>query len=368
VAALNGYRLKQARELRRLTQTELAEHIGVAQPTIARAEQGLLQLSDSLVETIALSTGFPVGWFYGASFLQIPEGSLLFYRKKSDLKSSDRAFILNVSQLALTMLETLERKFKRVQSTLPLLDNVEVREAASHTRSALGLDSLSPIPNLLHRLENSGVACIALPCKGLESFDAYSVRIDRRPFIFINPYRSPDRIRLTVAHELDHLTRRNPLHGDLKDVEKESFRFGGHFMTPDEAMLAEIRRPVTLSSLAELKPRWGVSIASLIRRAKELNLIQDYQYKYLNIKIRELGWKVQEPGSSRIPPERPRALRKMFELVYGDDFKAFASELDAPVALVEEILLAHAGRTDMPVKKPAPPAVHTGKVVVFRKK
>jgi Zn-dependent peptidase ImmA (M78 family)/transcriptional regulator with XRE-family HTH domain len=368
VAVLNGYRLKQARELRRLTQTDLAEHVGVAQPTIARAEQGLLQLSNSLVETVALSTGFPVAWFYRPSSLQIPEGSLLLYRKKADLRSGDRSFILGLAQLALTMVEHLEQRFKRVPSALPLLDNVDYRQAAGVTRSALGLDSVSPIPNLLQKLENSGIACIALPCKGLEGFEAFSVRIDRRPVIFINPYRSPDRIRLTTAHELDHLTRRNPVHGDLKDVEKESFRFGAEFMTPEVAMLVEMRHPVTLSSLADLKQRWGISIAALVRRARQLQLIEDHQYKYLNIKIRDLGWRVQEPGSNRLPPERPRALRKMFEMVYGDDIRAFAADLNAPMALIEAILFAHAGRTDLPLKKKETPPVSGSNVVNFSRK
>jgi Zn-dependent peptidase ImmA (M78 family)/transcriptional regulator with XRE-family HTH domain len=371
VAVFSGYRLKQARELKRLTQAELAAQIGVAQPTIARAEQGMLQLSDSLIETIALGTGFPVGWFYRSSLLQIPEGSLLLYRKKASLKSADRAFLLSLSQLALVITEHLEKRFKRVPSTLPLLDDeVTFQEAAGITRSALGLDSHSPIANLLQRLENNGVVCIALPCKGLEDFDAFSVRIDRRPFIFLNPYRSPDRIRLTVSHELDHLIRRNPMYGVLKDVEKESFRFGAEFMTPEEAIRQELRRPVTLSSLAELKLRWGVSIAALVRRARQLGLIEDHQYKYLNIKIRDLGWKVQEPGSNRLSPERPRALRKMFELAYGDDFKALAADLSAPVSMVEAILFAHAGRTDLPIKKAAPPPARRANnvVVEFKKR
>lgn len=368
MAVLNGYRLKQARELARLTQTELAESVGVAQPTIARAEQGALQLSTALIETIALRTGFPVGWFFGSSLLQLSEGSLLLYRKKSDLKSADRNYLLTLSQVALTMVEHLERKFKRIPSALPLLEDADYKQAAQITRSALGVDSYSPIPNLLQRLENHGVVCIALPCTGVKSFDAFSVRIDRRPFIFLNPYRSPDRIRFTIAHELDHLIRRNPVYGELAVVEKEASRFAGEFLTPGDAVRVEMRRPVTLSSLAELKPRWGVSIASLIRRARQLQLIEDHQYKYLNIKIRDLGWKEQEPGSERLPHERPRALRKMFELVYGNDIKAFAAAIDAPPALVESIVFAHAGRTDLPLKRQVTAISKPTNVVMFKKK
>lgn len=159
------------------------------------------------------------------------------------------------------------------------------------------------------------------------------------------------------------------MHGALKDVEREAFRFASEFMMPEAVLRAEIRRPVTLSSLAELKPRWGVSIAALVRRARQLQLIEDHQYKYLNIKIRDLGWKVQEPGSNRIAPERPRALRKMFELVYGDDTRTFAAELNAPTGLVEAILMAHAGRTDLPIKQKLPTSsASAANVVEFRKK
>jgi len=369
MAVLNGYRLRQARELKRLTQTELAVAVGIAQPTIARAEQGFLQLSDRLTETIALRTGFPVGWFYSTSKLQIPEGSLLLYRKKSTLKSADRAYLLSLAQLALSMVEYLERRFKRIASTLPLFDDIDFKQAARLTRNALGLDPLGPVPNLIRRLENSGVACIALPCRGLETFDAFSIRLERRPFLFLNPFRPPDRIRLTVSHEIDHLARLTPLYGNLKDVEKEAFRFGAEFLMPAESILKDLKPPVTLSSLAGLKPKWGVAIAALARRARELQLIDENQYKYLNIKINKMGWKVQEPGSNAIEPERPRALRKMFELVYGDDTKAFAADLEAPKALVEAILTAHAGRTDLPpLKRGNRPGVELGTLVEFKKK
>lgn len=50
---INGYRVRQGRELLRLTQAELANSVGTVQSTIAQIESGRLQPSETLIEAIA---------------------------------------------------------------------------------------------------------------------------------------------------------------------------------------------------------------------------------------------------------------------------------------------------------------------------
>ena len=64
-------------------------------------------------------------------------------------------------------------------------------------------------------------------------------------------------------------------------------------------------RPITLSNLAQLKPRWKVSLQMLIRRASDLKLATPNQYRYLNQQVRMNGWTQLEPGDDLIP--RPKA-------------------------------------------------------------
>jgi hypothetical protein len=113
---------------------------------------------------------------------------------------------------------------------------------------------------------------------------------------------------------------------------------------------------------------------ALIRRAYELRIIVEHQYKYLNIKIRDLGWKKQEPGSE-IGTEKPRVLRKLSEVFYGGDLRRLADEMTLPRSLVEAIVGAHATASDLPKKVPTPsdqlkppPPASGGSLIQFSKK
>ena len=74
---INGTRIRQARELNRLTQAELAEEIGVAQTTIGHIEAGRFQPSPDVVKALALRLGVPEP-FFERSDPPHSEGSLCF--------------------------------------------------------------------------------------------------------------------------------------------------------------------------------------------------------------------------------------------------------------------------------------------------
>ncbi len=86
---INGDRVKQAREIKGLTQEELGIRIGKSQSTIAHLERNskqlLLQPSEGVIEAIAFETGFPVGFFYQESGPEFPLGSLLYRSRHSTL-------------------------------------------------------------------------------------------------------------------------------------------------------------------------------------------------------------------------------------------------------------------------------------------
>jgi Zn-dependent peptidase ImmA (M78 family) len=138
----------------------------------------------------------------------------------------------------------------------------------------------------------------------------------------------------------------NALWGRGDDIEKEAEDFAGEFLLPEDAMRREIVPPVTLVSLAELKPRWQVSIGSLIERAYKLNIIKLEQRKYLWKQMSMKKWKEREPENLDIEPERPRALRKMAELLYSNkdgsiNYQKLARDTSMPIVLVAQILDVH---------------------------
>jgi hypothetical protein len=134
-------------------------------------------------------------------------------------------------------------------------------------------------------------------------------------------------------------------------------------------------QPARELTLADLDPveiaraqRWGVSIQALARRAHELGIIAEHQYKYINIKIRELGWRKEEPGSANLAIEKPRILRKLVEMFYGNDFRRLAEEMRFPRPLVETIVGAHATAGELPKKDHDPSTSSSGSVVQFPRK
>ena len=100
--------------------------------------------------------------------------------------------------------------------------------------------------------------------------------------------------------------------------------------------------PITLTTLADLKARWGVSLQALIRRARTLERLTPSQYRSLSAQLGARGWRTQEPIA--VPVERPRALRQLAELLYGGPIETqqLADELGLDPSFVQDLLEAHA--------------------------
>lgn len=78
---VNGERVKQARELIGLSQTEFARRLNITQPAVALIEAGRFTPSEELLNQIAFQTGFPVSFFFKEIRIDFPMGSLLFRSK-----------------------------------------------------------------------------------------------------------------------------------------------------------------------------------------------------------------------------------------------------------------------------------------------
>jgi Zn-dependent peptidase ImmA (M78 family)/DNA-binding XRE family transcriptional regulator len=344
---VNGERIRQARELRRMTQTKLAESSGVAQAAIAKIENGELNPSESLLKAIALQTGFPVAFFNREIARDFPLGSLLF-RAHAAATVRDRTEAYRYGQITFEIAHHLAQRVECPALRLPQLRE-HPSTAAGITRAQFGLSPDTPIPHLVKIVESSGVRVLALPID-LEDRDAFSLWVGneiRTPVIFLARNRPGDRQRFSLAHELGHLVLHHAIRGQVSSVESEANQFAAELLMPEMAMRREIMPPVTLTSLARLKPRWRVSIQALIRRAHDLEIITKRQYAYLFERVGANGWRLNEPSYLDIAPEKPRGLRQMAELLYGVpiNIARLADELDLSRILVKEILDAHAERT-----------------------
>lgn len=356
-----GDRIKQARELKGLTQTELAGTLKVTQPYLAQVEGGIRQPSSEFVTGLAFHLGFPPSFFEEQPTDDFPLGSLLF-RAKSRISERQRREVYRWGQIAYDLYRRIirGRNITAVQLHVPRCQESPA-VAASLARSELGLGPETPIPNLINTLEKAGVFALVLP-KELQGRDAFSLWAigpteQRRPVIVVVAKRPADRLRMSVAHELGHLVMHQPLALGVGNLEDAAKNFAGCFMLPEAAMRHDVHPPVTLETFMDLKVKWGVSIQALIVRSHELGIITQRKYKALFVKLSARGWRTREPLSLDVPLERPRGLRQIVELIYGHptNYKQIAADARMHEGFVRQIIEAHAPKDRGLVNQQASP-------------
>ena len=339
----SGKRIRQARELRALTQIELAKRIGVTQAAVAYIEKGFKQPSPELIAKIATQTRFPITFFSFDTPAEFPPDALQF-RCHASLTKREISAARRFAEIAYELITSWTAQLTQVPLSLPKCPR-EPDVAARQVRAALKLPPAEPIPNLIYAVERMGVLVLALPESSMH-LDAFSLWVGPNstiPIIAISKDKPGDRCRYSVAHDLGHLAMLHP--NRLRaDEEREAGRFAAELLLPEKAMRREIISPVTLSTIAVLKPRWGVSVQALVRRAYELSIISERQYRYLFEQISSKGWRKKEPSNLDISQEKPRALRQMAELVYGNPIKEdqLAADMRVDVVFVRELLDCYA--------------------------
>ncbi len=365
---ISGERIKQARELRGIAQKVFAQSLGVSPAYIARLEAGTSKPSDDMLAAIALLTGFSPAFFRKGDPTEFPFGSL-WYRARVRATATEKTRMHRYTQIMFEIGQRLSERVEELPLRLPrladistpikvsdtvtdeLFDPGEIAEidpvlAARITRSSFGLSPSTPIDNLVYEIEKAGVLVLATPVE-IANIDAFSLWTSTKPsipVIVVGNGAPGDRLRFTVAHELGHLVMHRVPTSTLAFIEKEANLFASEFLLPEDAMREQIVPPVTLISLAELKPRWKVSVQMLIMRARDLNIISEYQYRYLFAQLGAYGWRTREPENLDIPPERPRYIPQVAEMLYGRpiDFQRLADEMSLSAPFVKEMFDAYA--------------------------
>jgi Zn-dependent peptidase ImmA (M78 family)/transcriptional regulator with XRE-family HTH domain len=285
--------LGTVRVARGLTQAELAKSAGVSQAVLSKAESGLVSLDESRLAALADVLGVP------ASLLTLPvdEGAVpyVFHRKRSTLPLSvANRLRAELEWLHLQVAGVVAGEVPVVLARHPLPpDGFESpEEIAREVRASLGV-ATGPVMDLVQALEAAGVIVIKRPL-GSERIDAMvSWPEAHRPVVLLGDHIPPDRQRFSLAHELAHAVM-HQVPSETQEVEAD--RFAAEFLMPAQDIRADLSRgPVTVPALAQLKSKWRVSIAALLRRAWDLDVISDGRYRQLNIELSRAGYRTIEP-------------------------------------------------------------------------
>jgi Zn-dependent peptidase ImmA (M78 family)/transcriptional regulator with XRE-family HTH domain len=306
----NPDRLTWARELRGVNQQELAKRAGISQGAISQFENGVREPSDETLAKIAESVRLPTSFFRRPTGRRAIPGR--FYRRKASVLRRNVDHLEAELSLLVEHVRVLVRAVD-MQSplSLPRVDLESygsVPNVASALRSAWGIPS-GPIRDLVQFVEAAGVMVIPVHLQ-FDGVDGIGVRYPGiPPLVFIDANASPDRQRLTLAHEIGHLVM-HELPGP--DDEDEAKQFQREFLAPEHLLRRELA-PVTLPRLGQLKQRWGISMAALLYAARQWELISQGAYITLRNQLRRISGPKREPDVFDIPREQPTLFQGLID-------------------------------------------------------
>jgi Zn-dependent peptidase ImmA (M78 family)/transcriptional regulator with XRE-family HTH domain len=334
---INPEILKLAREVRSITQEELATLIGIEQGTLSKIEKGILQADDEIVKDICKALDFPATFFYQDKKVHLIEGH---YRRK--VSTSVKKMKQYIAQMTIA-----EWHFMSMLDEIDLPENKlpkwDVLEDGSPAICAKFVREFWRIPkgriaNVTKFIEDNGVVIIALDLGEMDGFSTYFN--GNIPVIFVNKNFPPDRYRLTIVHELGHLILHfgNKVGAD-RDLESEAYEFAIELLVPENNIRPYLSK-ITIEKLADLKGYWYVSMAALLKYANTLEMVTGNQYRYLWTQIGSLGYKKKEPVN--IPVETPGIINEIINAFLSDlgySKEELASTLHITVPEFERIYL-----------------------------
>lgn len=332
---INSEILILAREARYITQVELSAMLGVEQGTISKIEKQILTADDRLVEKISRALDFPVSFFYQDRKVMTVEGH--YRRKVSTPVKKMKQYAAQMTIAEWHFLKLMD-EIELPETRLPTWD---VIEDGSPTMCAKHLRDFWKIPkgrvtNLTKLIEDNGIVIIPLDLGEMSGFSTYIN--GNIPVIYVNNNLSPDRYRLTIAHELGHIIFHfgNKVSQE-RDLEREAYEFAIELLVP-ESNIRPYFTKISIDKLADLKSYWYVSMQALLRYANTLGMVTQNQYKYLWIQMGTLGYRKSEPVS--IPMEKPSLVTEIVNAYVSDlgySKEELASVLQINVSELERI-------------------------------
>jgi Zn-dependent peptidase ImmA (M78 family)/transcriptional regulator with XRE-family HTH domain len=296
-------RLHRARKAAGLSLRELGERVGVSHTAIKKYEDGIAMPSSDILIALSRALKVRTEYFFRPAPVAL-EG--IEYRKRSSLPKK------RLDAITHEVIDQIERRIelenlfpqspvkafatvKGLAASITAMDQIE--EIAERVRKAwdLGFD---PIPELIDVLETNGIRVFMIEADAENKFDGLAARVNGMPIVVVGCHWPGGRQRFTLAHELGHLMLEGRLAGDL-DEEMACDRFAGTFLFPRASVLQELgahRNAIELKELALLKEEFGLSMAGILYRARDLGIIstayRDEQAKLFRYK----GWHRKEPG------------------------------------------------------------------------
>lgn len=298
-----------ARKARGLTRQVLADRIRISSRTLARWEKGDAEPPSEAVVDIAATLGFPREFFSREWMPDLPDGAISF-RAASKMSAREREASRLFAHNAIVLARELESRYRLPSSDLPTLPGYDPEVAAETVRARWGCTA-PRIENVTDLLEAHGVRVFSLP-EDVSSVDAFSFHYEGRPIILSATWKSAERRRFDLAHELAHLILHCEAESPVGRVaEAQANTFASALLMPRTDVLTAPLRGASMQVVLRWRARWGVSAMALVRRLRDLGMLTEWGYRDLCVTLSEHGFRKAEPGSELIA-ESSQVLTKIF--------------------------------------------------------
>lgn len=353
-------RLTQARVARALSAVDLAGMLGISKTSMSNYENAKQTPRQDVVQKLASVTGFPREFFFRPALEQ--EDSPVFWRAALTAQPA----MLERAKVRLEwmkeMVDYLDEYFDYPQLDLPgievetnplFISNDHVEGAANALRAHWGVRS-GPLVSALSKVEASGilVARIHVSAEKVDAFSQWSLGRGM-PFIVLSRDKaSAVRQRFDLMHEMGHILlhrhisrtqlRHRPTY---KMLESHANNFASAALLPEKDFLDELYAP-TLDAMLSLKERWGVSVAAMIVRCRNLGLLDDEATKRIYINYNRRQWRKNEPFDEGSIPEQPLLVRQSIGMLLKEDVQSaeeIKKALPFPIDELEELADLEAG-------------------------
>jgi Zn-dependent peptidase ImmA (M78 family)/transcriptional regulator with XRE-family HTH domain len=310
-------RLHRARKAAGLSLRDLGARVGVSHASIKKYEDGVVMPSSDILISLSRTLNVRTEYFFRPESIAL-EG--IEYRKRSSLPKK------RLDAITHEVIDQIERRIELEnlfpQSPVKAFATVEglsqsittmdqIEDVAENVREAWAL-GFDPIPDLIDVLETNGIRVFMIEADAENKFDGLAACVNGMPIVVVGRHWPGDRQRFTLAHELGHLMLEGRL---LKDLNEEMAcnRFAGAFLFPRASALQELgkhRNAIELKELGLLKEEFGLSMAGILYRARDLGIIsstyRDEQFMLFRFK----GWYRKEPGQD-FPTEKAHIFEQL---------------------------------------------------------